>query len=215
MTTFDDSLAARIKALREDARLSVRDVADRMQLSSSGYARYEQPTRNKRRYLPAEVAEKLARALQDRGVSRARVLALTRPPEGLGEPDAAPWNPPEGDNVTLDIMRRIAPTARTPFAYELRRSHPSLALLRGDVLVIDSGAPPQDGDLVVVTMHDGTPGCLIRRWHRPLLISHEPDDPAPVIELADDDQSLAIHGPVLAMFRPSRPRTITALLARP
>jgi phage repressor protein C with HTH and peptisase S24 domain len=58
--SHDSRIPARLKALRERANLTIRDMALRIGMSTSGYAHYESPDRFKAHYLPMEMVEKLA-----------------------------------------------------------------------------------------------------------------------------------------------------------
>ncbi|WP_162302413.1 LexA family transcriptional regulator [Tabrizicola thermarum] len=56
----EPEIPRRLKAIRERAHLSVRDMASRVGMSTSGYAHYESPSRFKAQYLPMEMAQKVA-----------------------------------------------------------------------------------------------------------------------------------------------------------
>ena len=70
------NLRSRVKALREEAGLSVRAMAHAMNMSASGYSHYEQ--RIKEDVLPVRIAEAMASVLSKYGVDRSRVFALTQ-----------------------------------------------------------------------------------------------------------------------------------------
>lgn len=76
-------IATKLKALRKEAGLSIRAIADELGVPSSGYAHYE--LRYKRPFLPMALAQNLAEVLSRRGVSKHRVLALAGA-EGNSEP---------------------------------------------------------------------------------------------------------------------------------
>lgn len=73
MTDVSD-VAARLKELREGARVSVREFAKRLDMAPGSYKHYED--RYKRRYLPRDFAEQVARELAKEGVDPAQVMAL-------------------------------------------------------------------------------------------------------------------------------------------
>lgn len=68
------SVSAELKALRERAGLSVRALADIMGVPQSTYSNYE--SRYKKRHLPMDFAEALARALSGTGVQPDEIMAL-------------------------------------------------------------------------------------------------------------------------------------------
>lgn len=113
-----EELRDEVKALRERAGYSVREIARELGKSPSGYAHYEQ--RIKEPYLPMKIATALAEALGKRGVSKAEVMALA------GE-DGAPGyevvdidqSAPEGAQLinVLDISASAGAGA-IPAAYE-------------------------------------------------------------------------------------------------
>lgn len=67
-------VAARLKELREGAGVSVRDFARRLDMPMGTYKHYED--RFKRRYLPRDFAQSVARELAKEGVDPAEVMAL-------------------------------------------------------------------------------------------------------------------------------------------
>lgn len=83
MTETGD-IGARLKALRERAGVSVRDMAAALGMSSpSSYTHYE--VRFKKPYLPTELAEQIAPILAERGIDPAEVFALAVPSRGGAE----------------------------------------------------------------------------------------------------------------------------------
>jgi phage repressor protein C with HTH and peptisase S24 domain len=71
-----EELRAQVKSLRERAGLSVRAIAELLEMSPSGYSHYEQ--RIKEPVLPVRIADAMADALEVYGVPRHDVNALTR-----------------------------------------------------------------------------------------------------------------------------------------
>lgn len=69
-------VTSRLKALREKANLTVRALAETLDMPSSTYAAYEDPKKFKKSVLPLPLAAKLAEIFEERGVSREAVLGL-------------------------------------------------------------------------------------------------------------------------------------------
>lgn len=65
-----------LRALRDSAGLTVRAVSEAIGLKQTGYQRYEDPLRFKKKYLPYEMAKKLADLYSAYGVNPKDVLAL-------------------------------------------------------------------------------------------------------------------------------------------
>jgi phage repressor protein C with HTH and peptisase S24 domain len=70
----ETGVAVRLKALRERAGVSVREMARRMGMSPSSYTHYE--NRLKADFLPMHIAIQVADALHDRDIDRRQVMAL-------------------------------------------------------------------------------------------------------------------------------------------
>jgi phage repressor protein C with HTH and peptisase S24 domain len=77
-------IPSRLKAIRERAHLSVRDMASRVGMSTSGYAHYESPSRFKAQYLPMEMAHKLASVFAGNEDVVAELMELAGQPGGEG-----------------------------------------------------------------------------------------------------------------------------------
>lgn len=127
--TERSEVAEKLKALRERADLSYRDMADEAGMSTSSYSHYE--LRFKKPYLPADKAEAFARALAKKGIPRSEVLALAGPgsgsdtpsvlvEDGDGAPDGAAMVPlydvaaSAGDGALVGSEDRIAHVAFNP-----------------------------------------------------------------------------------------------------
>lgn len=65
-----------LRGLREAAGLSVRALAQAIDVPPSTYAQYESSDRFKKKFIPVELASKIARALTPRGIPRADVMRL-------------------------------------------------------------------------------------------------------------------------------------------
>lgn len=74
----EQSIAIRLRAIREEAGVGLREIARRVGWSPSTYAHYENPDRFKDRFLNFEQASLFARALIDEGMSD-RVMELAGP----------------------------------------------------------------------------------------------------------------------------------------
>lgn len=77
-----------LKKLREATRprLSIRSVAERLDIPASSYAFYESPAQYKKAHLPMDLARKLAGIFAGHGIDAAEVMKLA----GLDEEEAAP-----------------------------------------------------------------------------------------------------------------------------
>lgn len=58
-------VATQLKSIRESAGVSVREMARRLEMSPSSYKHYENPDRFKGRYLPQDLAQRMADAIKD------------------------------------------------------------------------------------------------------------------------------------------------------
>ena len=174
----------RLKALREASGLSIRALAEKLGMSSSGYAHYETPSRFKDAFLPMRVAHDIAAALRPYHIDPEQVMALAggkaahtpAPPPGMAESAAAPWAaPPDKRNQVETMLRTLAPQAAQPATYLLSRDLIPLGLLRGDVIVVDRRAAPAAGDLALgnARTEDGPMITVIGRYLPPLLFTSE------------------------------------------
>jgi transcriptional regulator with XRE-family HTH domain len=82
------SVGPRLKAVRERAqpRLSIRKIAEALDIPASSYAFYESPTSYKKPSLPLDFTRRVATVLSQYGVDPADVMALA----GLTGEEAAP-----------------------------------------------------------------------------------------------------------------------------
>ncbi|BBK44039.1 hypothetical protein STVA_40590 [Allostella vacuolata] len=108
----EPSHAARaLKALREEAGLSMRQAADALGMSLTGYQHYED--RFKKAFLPVELMRRMAAVLGGRGIAPARAMALagTTPEAAAIEPAAPPAAPvppvPAPATVRFDRADRL------------------------------------------------------------------------------------------------------------
>lgn len=112
------------------------------------------------------------------------------------------------DTIGAELMAAIAPQARHPAAFELRGPQPYLALLTGDIVIVDLQSRAEQSDTVIVNFDADRTGdavMLIRRYFPPYLLSADLDGGAGVITL-DDSGRAAIIGTVEAVVRPQARR---------
>lgn len=127
----------------------------------------------------------------------------TRAPSfhGFSEPDAAPFRPKDRA-LSAQMFRQLAPSARAPETYRCGRDLLPFGFLTGDILIIDLGAKPADGDLCILTLADTDTGesvTMIRRYVSPWLIAPDPSESP--YRLADEDQAVGLLGPIKASVR--------------
>jgi len=99
-------------------------------------------------------------------------------------------------------LATIAPSARNPAAFQVRRSSPGLGYLEDDLLIVDQIAKPIDGDIVIARVTDmgsGAGATVVRRLFSPYLI--DPDVEADVPILLNDGTRTSITGVVRASIR--------------
>lgn len=104
-----EELRARVKAIRNEAGLSVRDMARLLDMSPSGYSHYEQ--RIKEPYLPAKIAKAIADVVEDRGVNRSAVLILSSPSDEMPTPRFIAASQPKAMSSELVPVYDIAASA--------------------------------------------------------------------------------------------------------
>jgi hypothetical protein len=106
--------AIRLKRLRESTtpKLSVRKMAEYLDMPASSYAFYEDPKKFKKRYLPVELAKSLTEPLTGYGVDMWDVLALAGLEEAAHPPgdDVASTTPSEGTALQLVTMQVALPS---------------------------------------------------------------------------------------------------------
>lgn len=99
--------AEKLKALRETAepRLSIRRLAEAVNMPPSSYAFYEDSNKFKKRYLPVEFARALVEPMAAHGIDRQEVLALAG--TGDAEPDSEVALPPALSDLDLVGIEQI------------------------------------------------------------------------------------------------------------
>jgi transcriptional regulator with XRE-family HTH domain len=210
MTNSD--IPARLKALREASGLSIRKLAERLGMSSSGYAHYETAARFKDDFLPMTLARDIAAALRPMGVDPALVMALAggtsagtgaqASAPGLSEPAASPWQaPPDQRDSLAATLGFLAPGVARPATYRLSRDMPGLGLLRGDIIVVDQRSLPMAGQLALGNARgeDGDMLTVIGRFLPPLLFTPEALTEGRILDVSNGD--VAVYHPIVASFR--------------
>lgn len=99
-----DSVAARLRALRKEANLTLEGIANRLGMEISTYRHYEE--RFKGKFLPQHLVLALLDALPANGADRSRILALgavREPEEGLAAP-AEPYRGNARGNRLLQVL---------------------------------------------------------------------------------------------------------------
>ncbi|PYG33100.1 helix-turn-helix domain-containing protein [Pelagimonas varians] len=96
----EKSIGTELKALREEAGRSIRQMADALQMSSSSsYNHYE--TRYKKDYLPQDLTLKIASILSEYGIDKSRVLNLGSLPQH--DPNQENHGFQEGKSPRIDV----------------------------------------------------------------------------------------------------------------
>ncbi|MCC7271421.1 MAG: helix-turn-helix transcriptional regulator [Alphaproteobacteria bacterium] len=190
----ETSAAARaLKALREEAGLSMRQTADALAVSLTSYQHYED--RYKRAFLPLELMLKVAPVLARRGIDPARVMALagTTPqaagldrgpaaavpalatrPARLDRDDRLPvygsaQAGPDGQTIAFDPIEWIdRPEAlrevRGAFAMYVMNDSMEPKYEQGDMLYVHPSRTPRRMSHVVIVKSDDT--ALVKRLVR-------------------------------------------------
>lgn len=131
-------------------------------------------------------------------------------PLSAHEQPTRPWRPDDLPEASRDAARAavqfLCGNARAPGFLEVRESAPAFGLLSGDVVIIDGGRPPCDGDIVAVQVVDEDSGeaikTMLARFVGGFLVEGEPDMRAAAT--AFDSLVMSIAGPVIASFRAAR-----------
>lgn len=179
--------AERVKALREQAGVSVRELARRLGKPVSSYLHYETPSRFKNGPLPVAFARDLATALAPNGISEADVMALAGFAPGE-EPAPSPGDDlvsvydvqaGAGNGVVVHDEAAVAQLAFPPgYLAQLTRARPAdLAIIgvKGDSMLPTLA----DDDLVMIdrtkldlsfdglfVIRDGGDALLVKRIGR-------------------------------------------------
>ena len=98
------------------------------------------------------------------------------PVSGFSDGDISPFSPStDRARTTIEhLATQIAPKIRTRSLYQAGRNYFDLAILSGDVLVLETKANARPGDIVIVNVADektGSARTSIRRYAPPLLMA--------------------------------------------
>jgi transcriptional regulator with XRE-family HTH domain len=126
--------------------------------------------------------------------------------QGLSETQAVPyeWRPRRQAEVPGDEVAALSSTLRKPETYQVTMAVPWLALLAGDVLVVDIGTAPSDGDVILVGVVDSDTGAaktILARFQKGIALTPDPMQPEPVLALGID-QRAAWRATVKSVVRP-------------
>lgn len=206
----------RLKQLRELAGLSVREMARRVGMSSSGYSHYENPARFKEATLPMAQAKLIAEAMHGTAVTPDAIMELagipstnapitTRGNQGMAEA-ATPYTFKAFDvdpDATQPALRAIfGNAAATPATYQLGIDLPAFALVAGDILLVDLSRLPEPGELALVTHFDedsASSKTTINRYFPPYLQSGDLNPTRPPVRV--DQAGVTVRHPVIGSMR--------------
>ena len=216
MTDHTD-IPHRLKALRVRARLSVREIARRVNISPSGYLHEESSDRFKESVLPVPQARLFAAALSGTSVDASEVMALT----GTSAPHLASHIPeiPQGFSdaatpftfqeqpVTVGssqpTLRAIfGNSAQTPATYRIEVDLPAFGLIAGDVIIVDLGRLPTPGELAIVSLFDDDSASSTTSLHRflPPYLQSGTINPSDAL-LRIDQPGVTVRYPVIGSLR--------------
>jgi transcriptional regulator with XRE-family HTH domain len=208
----DSDIPLRLKALREASGLSIRALAHRLGMSSSGYAHYENPARFKDQFLPMQLTLDLARIMAPMSVSGDHVMGLAgstaqlvpagTEPAGFAEDSARPWAPNAPDKAALaEAIHALAPQAMNPGTFQMARAIPELGLLAGDILIVDRKRLPEAGELAIANAQTdhGTLATVVGRFLPPLLFTAESLTQGTILDVTTG--AVAVYHPIVASFR--------------
>lgn len=119
-------------------------------------------------------------------------------PPGFGEGTVAALVPERGTPAD-EILRVARQTFQHPQLYRATRGDQLSAIVAGDLLIVNLGQEPDDGQTVVCTLTDldtGTGETFVKRLARPWLLTASDQ-----VRIEDDDQSIGILGPVVGIIR--------------
>jgi len=157
-------------------------------------------------------ADKLRALAHALGVSAGWLLEghVSNTPTGLAEDQAEPWQLPAGSGQRPDVgiarrqvIRALAPHARSPETYRMSVTAAAFGLLKDDVLIVDlKGGDPKPGEIVLATVADLSSGAattIVRRYMPPYLVSADPkENETPLVA---DGARTVIMGRVVASVR--------------
>ena len=103
-----ESVALRLKRLRERSGLSVRKLAAKLEMDFSRYAYFEDPKRFKKAHLAMDLARSIAAVLADHDIDPDEVMALA----GLEANESAGPDLSAGEQMLVDHYREMKPAQR-------------------------------------------------------------------------------------------------------
>lgn len=206
----------RLKQLRELSGLSVREMARRVGMSSSGYSHYENPARFKETTLPMAQAKLIAEAVRGTplhpnaimelaGVPGTYVLPIQPIKQGMAETatlftlEECEVEPGEAQPALRALFGEVA---ATPATYQLNIDLPAFALLAGDIVLVDLSRLPAPGELALVTHFDeesATSGTTINRYFPPYLQSGSLNPTQAPVRV--DQAGVTVRHPVVGSMR--------------
>lgn len=116
----DDSIGQKLKAMRKRARLSVRDLAEKLEMPPSTYASYED--KFKKPFIPLPLARKMVNAYSGLGVERDEILALAGV-GGLGEPGESPPKHVVAAEIRMAAVEELDVTAAAGDGADVEQGH--------------------------------------------------------------------------------------------
>lgn len=125
--------------------------------------------------------------------------------QGFGENDATPydWKPNKDTSATAPQIIAAQIGMKHPATYQVTQSTPWLALLADDILLVDLGTKPQNGDTILIGLTDEqgfNTRTLLRRYQNGFALCPDPGIDQPAISL-DSDPRAAWRGTIKGMIR--------------
>lgn len=189
-------ILARIDEVQRETGLSDRALSLRATGSTETVRNWRRKTADA---LPGGAqTESLRRIAAALGVRAEWLIHGTGPrqgePAGMSEPEAEPWQiPARAGNANLPEM--LAPGLRHRQLWRMRAANAWLALMAGDVLVVEANGTPAPGDTVIAQIgDDGEPATRLARYAPPWLLL---DGAGPPVA----ESAAAILGIIKATFR--------------
>lgn len=213
--TEQPDIPSKLKALRKRAELSVREMARRVGMSSSGYLHYETPSRFKESVLPYPQAELFAAAMKGTPVNPLEVMRLTGEGQrvaparavstGLSE-SATPYTfqeqPVSVGSAQPFLQALFGGRAISPASYIVTADLPAFALTAGDVVIVDMSRPPDPGELAIVSQFDdelGSSATSILRFLPPYLCGGQSSNIHPILRV--NDRGVMVRYPIIGCLR--------------
>ncbi|WP_300009742.1 helix-turn-helix transcriptional regulator [uncultured Roseobacter sp.] len=146
-------------------------------------------------------ANALVRLAKVLNVDPADFTEIQPPPaSGFEESYAVAWEPQKAFQVE-DVMKSLAPKAKSPCPFKLTRDAPAFNLSKGDILILDLNSSAKTGDIVLANRVDpntGSAETLLGRYLPPYI---SPPNASEKPQLVDSNL-ISVMGPVVASFRP-------------